>query len=592
MFTQILRKSVILLSIYVLLIVGIFAAQFKNDSIISEKFGNLHISLLASSITDETVVLKNKFNILFNGITFYGNDDKPVRATINSEIKDVFLVSWEKISNLSCKLIFTDKIQLLICISDEGPKAFMNVIATFPNNVSGISIPYGVAAGSTISSVADTKLQIVNKKVDWELSAADIESDRIFITSKEKLVSYSFFDKNRAFTFASAVEVEGASESAYNNVVDSYIFNLINAYSQAVADSGNTIGEQETVSYVAAMAAAGRYNVALDTVPAEFKKSSSRTFLSAPYFGTLIKVNEALVIQLKSYSDLIQRAKESSSFDIFGSKFFTDYICMHPGSSSIKYLLEKAAVSTFEEVSVIQAANILNVYNELTVRNPSLANILQPAVQKAIDKIQLSCFLDNNEITIAEKGTFLSVVQAIQVGDALYRHGKIIKNKEYIFCGRLIIHSYLKDNGSFDLKTLAELYPIIVHGNTYYPHFEILTFENGQAVWAWTCANKVNYVNDNAGTISISMDFPQSLTHYLIINGVEPFKSIYIYDLAFRSDYRFETYNSSGYIYQGDSKSLLLKSRHKANVENVRLVYTVAAQKSAEEITESEVESN
>ena len=66
-------------------------------------------------------------------------------------------------------------------------------------------------------------------------------------------------------------------------------------------------------------------------------------------------------------------------------------------------------------------------------------------------------------------------------------------------------------------------------------------------------------------------------------------QSIYIYDLAFRSDYRFETYNSSGYIYQNNSKTLLLKSRHKSNVENVRLVYTVAAQKKAEEITESEV---
>ena len=58
MITQILRKSAILLAIYVLLIVGIFVAQFKNDSIISEKFGTLHISLLAANPND-TKLLKN-----------------------------------------------------------------------------------------------------------------------------------------------------------------------------------------------------------------------------------------------------------------------------------------------------------------------------------------------------------------------------------------------------------------------------------------------------------------------------------------------------------------------------------------------------
>ena len=63
MITQILRKSAILLAIYVLLIVGIFVSLFKNDSIISEKFGTLHISLLAANPND-TKLLKNKFNIL------------------------------------------------------------------------------------------------------------------------------------------------------------------------------------------------------------------------------------------------------------------------------------------------------------------------------------------------------------------------------------------------------------------------------------------------------------------------------------------------------------------------------------------------
>ena len=43
--------------------------------------------------------------------------------------------------------------------------------------------------------------------------------------------------------------------------------------------------------------------------------------------------------------------------------------------------------------------------------------------------------------------------------------------------------------------------------------------------------------------------------------------------MAFRTDPRFETYNSSGYVYKKSSETLLLKSRHKSQLEKVRLVY-------------------
>ena len=160
----------------------------------------------------------------------------------------------------------------MFCVSDDSPKAFLNVIAEFPKNVSGISIPYGLAAGSTIiSDNSDNKLQIQVKNMDWELYAADIETERIFVTQKEKLISYSYYDKNRAFSFASVNGIDASSENSYKTVVENFVYNLISGYTQAVTDSGVAVGEQETVAYVAAMAASGRYNAALDTVPSDFK---------------------------------------------------------------------------------------------------------------------------------------------------------------------------------------------------------------------------------------------------------------------------------------------------------------------------------
>ncbi len=586
MFAQFLRKSFTLLVIYAVLIVGIFVLQFKNDSIISEKLGSLHVTLLESVSEDNNVSLKNKFNVMFNGLSFSANDDEPVRAVVNNEERPISLKTWKKLSPLSCELDFANDIKIIFSVSDDSPRAYLSAEAKLPYNVSKVIVPYGFGVGTTITDQADNKVQVSSKKNAWELNAPKLGKETITLTSRENVISYSYFDKTRSFSFDDAISLDNASETAYSNSIENLKSNLISAFAQVQNDSV-VVAEQEAVSYVAAMAEKGSYNEALDVVPQSFKRSALRTFLSAPYFDTLARVNEPLQAQLNTYGEMIARANESSSFDVFNVRFIADYMCMHPGAESVRKLLGRVAAADLSECSVQQVTGILSVYDELEAKNPELANVLAPAAVKCVEKIQASTALDENRITIAEKGTFLSVIQAVQAGDALYRYGNIVHNPGFVAGGRLIINSYLKDSASFDLRTLGELYPVVVHNNRFYPHFEVLAFNNGRAVWAWTCAESVNYQNDNQGTITLNIDFPLSYTHYMIVNGIEPFQQIYIYDMAFRTDYRFETYNSSGYVYQNDTKSLLLKSRHKSQVEQIRLVYSQAAAK-VNEITETE----
>ena len=577
MFAQFVRKSFTLLVIYAVLIIGIFVLQFKNDSIISEKIGSLHITLLESVSEDNNISLKNKFNISFNGLSFSANDDNPLKAVIDNVERPVSLKTWKKLSPLSCELDFTNDIRIIYSISDEGPHAYLSTEAKLPFNVSKITVPYGFGVGTTVTEQSDNKIKVSSKKNAWELSAPKINRDGIVLTHRENLISYAFHDKTRSFTFDDALQIDTASETVYINNIENLKTNLINAFGQVQQDA--TVAEQEAVSYVAAMAEKGNFNEALDVVPQSFKRSALRTFLSAPYFDTLARINEPLQAQLKTYGEMIVRANEGSYFDVFNVRFIADYMCMHPGSESVRSLLARVAQADVSECSVQQVTGILNVYNELEAKNPELANILAPVAIRCVEKIQSSTALDEHSVTIAEKGTFLSVIQAVQAGDAVYRYGSIIKNPGYMAGGRLIINSYLKDSASFDLRTLGELYPVVVHNNTFYPHFEVLSFNNGKAVWAWTCASNISYQNDNQGTITLNIDFPLSYTHYLIINGIDQFQQIYIYDMAFRTDYRFETYNSSGYVYQNDFKSLLLKSRHKSQVEQIRLVYSQALHK-------------
>lgn len=588
MFAKVLRRALILLAVYSIFIIGIFVLQFKNDSIISEKFGSLHITLLESTAEDNSVSLKNKFTISFSGITFSANGDKPVKIKTNNSEKSIALLSWEKISSLSFVLKFTQNINVKFSLSDDSAKAFLNVQATLPSSISSISFPYTLSAGSTVSSLGDSKIQIMNKKISWELNAYEIGDNFVILSRKEPVASYAYIDKTKSFSFAIAESIDNAKETNYINIIENFKNNIIQNFEQISPDS-TSVMEQEAVSYVAVMAEKNKYNEALDKVPQNFKKGSSRTYLSAPYFNNLLVTSESLNRQIQSYSDMIKLASETGSYDVFNVKNIADYMCMHPSSETMRKLLRNTASSEMKNINVVQAAGILGVYVDLYDKNLELANLLQGALKACIDKIENCCNLDDNRITIAENGTLLSVINAVQVGDSVLRYGKIAKNPMYEAGGYLILNSYLKESSSFDLRTLSEIYPIVIHNNKYYPHFDIMSFENGRAIWAWTCANNINYENDNSGAITLSVDFPLSYTHYIIINGIPLFKSIYIYDMAFRTDPRFETYNSSGYVYQADKQTLLLKSRHRSEIETIRLIYTDNAVEKSAEIHETEV---
>lgn len=591
MFTKVLRKSAILLIFYAIIIIGIFVIQFKNDSIISEKIGNLHITLTESVSEDNKTTLKNKMNVVSNGITFFVNDENPAKIVINGTERNVNLVSWKKDSALSCVFNFSENVLLRFSVNDESQNALLNIETDLPFGATSFSIPYVLSGGSTIAEESQTRIQINNKKNTWVLAAAEIEDNRIFMTNRNSVVSYAFFDKTKVFSFDLVKDFTSASEQSYRATISSLENNFIAAFEKNLSLDSANITEQEAVSYVAIKAARRQYSDAVDMIPTTFKRGSGRTYLSAPYFDNLAQLNESLVRQQQAFSDMILLATQNGSLNVFNVKNLSDYMSFHPGSESINQLIENTASRDLSGISVLNAAGIISVYVELYEKNKTLADKLQNAIPSCVKKIEESCNLDNENLNIVENGTFLSVIQGTQIGDALLRYGTLSGNSDYMNAGRLLINSYLKDNISFDSRALAELYPLVVHNNTYYPHYVLMGFDSNGAVWAYTCAEDITYSSETAGEISINITFPISYTHYVIVNGINAFRQIYIYGMPFRTDPRFETYNSSGYVFQRDNRTLLLKSRHRERNEIVRLIYRAAETQTQNSANDSETNS-
>lgn len=577
---RIIRKAIGLLIADVIIIIGIFVLQFRTDSSIIEKIGNLQLVFSQTENQEKGFVLQNKFRLSYNGVNFYFDNQTPVTA-INSEqtVVPVVLESWQKSNDLSYILNFSNDIKVTFSLASADENSSLFVGCQLPPDIESISVPYNYSSNLKVQKYDDTNIILNNKKVLWKLEAQNLLQGMFILNKQYALGSYSVYEEVKTFTFDVVTDSPFADYELFEKNINNLKSNLISLY-KANTNEAN-ISEQVIVSYIAAQAENGNYAKALDEVPASFKRSSQRTYLSAPYLNTLSEKNAMLEKSISDYETKISNNVNANNLDLYTIHNISNYMAVHSKPQDVVKLLENTASKDLSTATLSEISGIINVYVNLINLNPNYAEILAPVLPVCMEKIMNACSYDNYKMIISENDTFLSVMQAAEIGFGIIRYGIYSKNVTLQKAGYVLVNSYLTENSSFDLRTLANLYPIVAYDNKYYPHLQIINSESDNIIWAWTCAENISYEKESENIASIIIDFPESLTHYVIIKGIPTFSVIYIYDMAFRTDPRFETYNSSGYVYTAKTDTLLLKSRHKTKKESIRFDF-----KSTEKRTE------
>ncbi len=567
---RILKKALGLLIVDIVIIIGIFVLQFRTDSSIIKKIGNLQITLETQKSPSGEISYKNKVRVSYNGINFVCDDTNPAVIIKDGIQSPVQLKDVEQSEPLSITLNFTEDVKVTFELASEASDSSLAILTDLPQGISDFSIPYNYSSNMSIQKAEKDSLVLAGKRSLWELSGHAVGAGRFDFTSRNYVATYSVYDANQKFSFDSIVNESIASAEEFAKTVGQFKRNLIAAFEANNVEANIT--EQVAVSYIAAHAETGNYIRAVENVPDSVKKSKQRTYLSAPYLNTLEDMNANLEKVLKDYELRITESAEKVNFDLFTVQKIADFIYLHPGQNTVLKLLKNAAEADPASLSIAQISGILRVYVDLENLSYAYASMLEPVLDACIERITEACRYEGNILTISENDTFLSVNQAVDTGIALLRYGKYRGDETLEKAGYAIVNSYLAENTSFDLRTLSNLYPIIAYNNVFYPHFEKISDTDGNKIWAWTCARSIKY-EGNSDEATFTIDFPEGDTHYVILKGIPQFNTIYIYDMAFRTDPRFETYNSSGYVYKKSSETLLLKSRHKSQLEKVRLVY-------------------
>ena len=568
---RVIRKAIGLLIVDIVIIIGIFILQFRTDSSILKKIGNLQVTMTKADSDEEPFALKNKLEVSYNGISIHTDDQNSIKIIQKGDsiAKPIQLMDYEE-NDLQFTFHFTDDVNLVVMLSEDNLEAPLTFFADLPKSISDLYIPFSLAYNMKIQKDEGKNLVLEGKKQVWSLHADDLSENFIHFTYADNLAHYSVYDDTKKFTFDALTQLASAEKNTYNITISSFTDNLINSFKASVNDN---LTEQAVTAYIAAMALGGKYKQALEDIPQDYKKSDSRTYLSAPFLNNLSNMDKKLDAAISDSNKNIRNAASSGSLDIFTTSNLAARLCIAPDKANVTQILKNAADANIENATVAQAAGILLTYAELTTLYAEYAALLEPVLEDCIVRLTAACTYENDVLTISENDTFLSVVQAVQVGTALLRYGDASGNDTYTRAGRVIVNSYISESSSFDLRTLSTIYPLIAYDNWYYPHIKLINSTGRNAVWAWTCSKDITYQKDTDGSLLLTLDFPLEYTHYVIFKGIPVFEQIFIYDMAFRTDPRFETYNSSGYVYKPESETLLLKSRHKTQLEEIKMSY-------------------
>lgn len=566
------RKFLGLTVLYAAVIVGIFVLQFKTESVINKTIGLMHITLAQSESDGQKSQLHNQFKLTYNGFTFSADEEDPaiLYTSDRTESTPLVLESFEELSQHSCQFTFTDGSRVAF-IQGEDDHSF--TIASYPSREDSIiAFSYRVPESNTIDSQTSSRIQYLVKDSYYAFTSYEFASNKIYLSQGDYAATYLAYTPTKEFSLSLVAELENADSSLYNQKIKDIRSTLVSKFNATLnSASADSLTEHQVIAYVAEMASDGKYNEALDTVPSSFKNSSRRTYLSSPYFDNLVRMNQSLTVQTQKYSSLLNSAADSASLDIFTVDDIACYILMQKKKPVAKRVL--SIPSGYEEFnpSLLQSAGILNVYASLYEKDRELASMLQSVIEPCIQVITKSCTLDEDTLIIKENDLTPDTMTLVQTGKALIRIGNITGHTEYTKSGYAIINQTLSSISSLSLDTLTALYPVLVD-NAYYPHAQLLGYYGSTPVWAWTCARNITYDIDSSDTVNIRIDFPLERTHYVIFSNIPTFHAkIEIQKQMFRTDPRFETYNSSGYVYNSDSQTLFLKSRHKSEMELIRL---------------------
>lgn len=586
---------------YILIIFGIFVIQFTIGKTFYYTIGAMSVS--GRDDVDET---GNRtpllpLHIVANGLDFYITDQTPITAkTSNNEELSLKVLEYKKTEDSFSVICSNDVLIDFTSYLSETVET-VRISVSMPSEIETIYFPWKLTQSARLERQDEQIFLRYGKdrfifRGGYGFGNSDDTSElpHLILSSSKKTAFYETYIQSESLDFDSIRRIPIASDEEYNKTKQLFRERALDYFSSVI--SSRNYNEELLTAYMAEKAFNGEYAKALASAPSSLLPKEKRSYISTTFYGNLVQNDNSLAAYQRKFLSGIESGIARAEISVFNREALIPFLINNSRANLISALEKMASNAKQEDLNSFLAAGLLEAAMDYAFYFPNKQNLFMENSEQYETVLKDSLISIDTGLYISSDKKTIDTEKTLRTASVLIRYGSSYPDKgTWKAVGQALYSSIFSLGGnssslpaSFDIqgdkaKKLGlmandalilhaeKLYSVAVKDNPYYPHEESLALKAEPGIWAWTSARDINVLKNDAKIFSFRISAKAGDTHYMIIRGIRPFYRIQIHEIDFRTDPRFEMYNSSGYVYDERTRTLLLKMKHKKDDEDIVL---------------------
>ncbi|MDR1212405.1 MAG: hypothetical protein LBK40_09270 [Spirochaetaceae bacterium] len=581
-----------LLLVYSLILTALVLIQFSRSSSFTHRMGDLVVRgyYADSSALPETdtYALDGEASVFFGGIEFrVSGDDGLVMAGKDGEPVKLFPSSM-RLGEETISFGFSEELSLEFGIRRLGDGQELRIQGELPQDIDAVEIPFRPLRSSRSGDGADGQFVIAasGNRYTFTNTALDEARRRLVLSQERPAAHYGLIPEKKPFAADDYILSGARDKQSYDAVLLKWRDQAFSLWNRTI---GNNPSEKTVSAYLGESLRRGNYRNALASIPAVFLSGSQRSHYSSAYLGRLDLGLRSIAASDREFLSRVSHLINENPADLLRESHFVYNLSVRGAESFANDGIER-----LKALDTLELENLPGVFEGWTDWHT-----LHPERENPFDRlIDQAWLLVSGTIQKSLAGDMILAVRDneadteynLRLGCALASYGEAAGRDDWAAVGRSIVMTVLELSGgplSAPVKIrfnpdgslqntaenridLASLYAIMESGG--YTPRALAVSAGGPGVWTWTAASSISSRNTQEA-LEIAVSFPAGETHYMIIRGVRPFIKMQLYNIDYRTDPQFERYDSSGWAYSASEQTLIIKMKHRDQVEYVRIFY-------------------
>jgi hypothetical protein len=608
-----MRKSVIVrffgfLGLYALLFVAVASVQFTKKGSFSLRISNLAVEgryrvpaegeslprAGSSPVDGETRVIYGGLEFILGGDSSGGEGTLRVvdLAGGGRGLSAEYMAPEEE----GLRFYLSGGAQILFSAPGDGTE--LRITGDFnEEDFSGLELPYRLLKGSRIPEEEEGNGQFTISAGgrEYRFRGAGAEGRTLVLPRGGLPVVYGIADQRQEWRAEDYI-LEGTEAASYREALAQWAGRNYTLWGRLIL---SRVDEDMVIAYEGEALQRGAYRTALNAVPRTFLSAPGRSYESSVYLGDIGNAYRGLQAADGGTLARITGTLERESPDFLLESHVIEFLGVRGRENLIDQVI--ALIRNMDSASLVleQIPGLLEIQVDLGFYRPqsfgaaSLSPLFDGLTAQA-EFILSECLrrippMEHYPIglVLAVKDGRADLERNIRLGKALADWGEFTGRETWAALGRSIVLSALslEDREGQVISTLnldegssagespayisaAKIYRLLGLGD-YAPRAVALS-PAFSGLWAWTASPDIHIIREGQ-IFDIAVGFPAGESHYLFIRGIEAFYRLQFYGMDWRTDPNFERYDSSGWVYYAQDRTLVLKVKHRAGVEHIRL---------------------